>query len=233
MVALTGDAHLQEPETRELPSRPGVFGLFGNWPRDDAYWQALVDRAPAHDIGLVWGGNQHNMAYFFQAAYEFDFMSRQVNKIIPSFQLMPLARIRKRFLELGLDELPSMLTRLKATPDTRVVVIGTPPPKKNNEALRAMLHSEPFFIAWAGQIGDDVSKIKITLPHIRLKLWYLLQEMLADMATKNDATFLPVPRNLQDDEGYLRQDFWRQDVTHANEAYGAIMLDHVLKELVR
>lgn len=230
MVALTGDRHCEPPEVHQADTNPAAEALYGTWPRTAPYWDALVQAAPGRDVVLVWGGNEHNMAYFFQAAYEFDFLSKQVKKLIPGYQIMPQGRIRQRFLDLGIADLGPMLERLRAAGAASVRVLGTPPPKRDNEALRAMLESEPFFVAWAGQIGQDLANIHITLPHIRLKLWFLLQDLIAGIAAKANVPFLPVPAEAQDDEGFLRTDYWHPDVTHANHEYGALMLRKVLPE---
>ncbi len=54
-----------------------------------------------------------------------------------------------------------------------------------------------------GQLGQSIEDIKITDPHVRLKMWFLLQDMIAEIAHRHGARFIPVPRELQDEEGFL------------------------------
>lgn len=231
LVALVGNADSHTPEMRKLGVGKQCFVLDGTWPRPDAYWQSLADNARGADIALMWGGNEHNSCYFFQDAYQFDFLSTYVNKIMPSLQIVPRNRITKRFNDLSLNHLNSVLAMLAASGARSIALLGTPAPKKDNEALRAMLPTEPFFVDWAGHIGTELDEIKITLPHVRLKLWYLLQDMFATAVANVGGRFISVPPETVDAEGYLRPDYWQADITHANAAYGEIMLRRVLREL--
>jgi hypothetical protein len=113
-----------------------------------------------------------------------------------------------------------------------VTLVGTPPPKKDNEALRKLLEKEPYFCDWAAQLGQSIDEIKITEPHVRLKLWFLLQDMIAEIGRRHGARFIPVPSELQDEDGFLLEQYWHPDVTHANAAYGAIVLRKVLEDVV-
>ena len=126
-----------------------------------------------------------------------------------------------------------LLAAIRKEEPRKLCVLGTPPPKKDSEALRRKLEREPFFLDWAAAIGQDVATIKITEPLVRLKLWHLLQDMFRAEAQKVGAVFVPVPAETLDDEGYLKPEYSADDVTHANEAYGALMLKKAIEELRR
>jgi hypothetical protein len=55
--------------------------------------------------------------------------------------------------------------------------------------------------------------------------------MFATAAASVGGRFVPVPAETVDAEGYLLPAYWQPDITHANAAYGEIMLRKVLKEL--
>jgi hypothetical protein len=226
LTALTVN-HVKHPPA--LRKRDNLHVLEGTWPRDEAYWRALADHAAGADLVIIWGGNEHNVGYFFQAAFAFDFLSNQVKRLIPSFQIVSQSRIKRRFNEIDLDELNGVLAMLNEREPASVTLLGTPPPKKDNEALRKLLAQEPYFCHWAAQLGQSIEDIKITDPHVRLKLWFLLQDMIADIARRHGARFLPVPSELQDEEGFLLEQYWHPDVTHANAAYGEIVLKQALE----
>jgi hypothetical protein len=228
IFALTGQHYSEVPDLRPLEGVEGVSMLLGPWPRGLDYWQALGAAAPGADVALIWGGNEHNVCYFFQADHAFDFLSKQVGQLIPSFQLVPKNMIRRRFMDVGISDLEKLLPRLVEVGSRRIAVLGTPPPKRDNEILRTMLVVEPFFAEMAAYLGFSIETVPITAPHVRLKLWFLLQEMLAEQAKKVSATFVPVPREAQDEDGFLKREFWTQDVTHANEAYGRLMFAAML-----
>jgi hypothetical protein len=229
--AMVGDRHEEKPTLRALAGQEDVAVLDGSWPRDETYWSGLAEAAPGKRIGLIWGGNEHNSVYFFQAAYEFDFASRHVSALLGNAQVVSQRTIKQRFRKLSLDDMDAALTKISAAKPERLALIGTPPPKKDSEKLRVMLEREPAFVAWAKQINSPLETIGITDPHVRLKLWYLLQDMFREAAASYDAEFISVPPEVQDAEGFLREELWAPDVTHANAEYGRIMLAKIIGEL--
>jgi len=229
--ALVGDRYVQSPTLRSLDDRPDVTILDGPWPRPDDYWRALAKNARDKATGLMWGGNEHNSIYFFNAAYEFDFSSRYVARLLGRAQIVTQRTVKQRFREHSLGELDSALKALSAARPRKLALLGTPPPKKDNERLRQMLAAEPVFFEWAKTLGAPIETIGITDPFVRLKLWHVLQDMFREAAAKYDGAFVATPAEAQDDEGFLKDEYWAPDVTHANPAYGNLMLAKVLTEL--
>ena len=155
--------------------------MAGPWPPDMTYWDALADLGMGADVGIIWGGDEHNILYFFEAETRFDFLSPHVRKMNPSAQIMSRAAIRDRFQQ-SFNDLDLVLERLATGGVNRIALIGTPPPKGDNEALRAFAQTEEFFVEAAAQLGQSVETLPIIDPYVRLKLWYLLQDMLAEEA---------------------------------------------------
>jgi hypothetical protein len=228
---MVGDRYEENPTQRGLAGQEDVAVLDGRWPRDEAYWTHLAEVATGKRIGLIWGGNEHNSVYFFQAAYEFDFASRHVSGVLGGAQFITQRTIKQRFQKLSLDDMDATLSKIAAAKPERLALLGTPPPKKDNEKLRAMLEREPALVAWAKQINAPLETIGITDPFVRLKLWYLLQDMFKEAAGRYGAAFIAIPPEVQDAEGFLREELWAPDVTHANADYGRIMLAKAIQEL--
>ncbi|MGD1039064.1 MAG: hypothetical protein ABR878_18295 [Roseiarcus sp.] len=231
--ALVGNRFSADVVLQEISAHKGLLSLDGPWPRNDAYWEKLIAQANGNRIALVWGGNEHNSCYLFDASYQFDFRSRHVTKIMNRLQIVAQSTIRKKFWDLSIRDLSRFLANLTKSYPSRIVLLGTPPPKKDNEALKKLLAAEPHFLEWAAQIGGGIDQVKLTAPHIRLKLWYVLQDLLAEEAGKVAGSFVRVPVETQDEEGFLKPEFSAHDVTHANEAYGALMLAKLIEELDR
>lgn len=229
--AMVGDRYEEKPTLRSLADQDDVAVMDGRWPRDESYWSQLAESAPGKRVGVIWGGNEHNSVYFFQAAYEFDFASRYVPGVLGAAQFVTQRTIKQRFRTLSLDDMNVALARISEAKPERFALLGTPPPKKDNDKLRALLEREPAFMAWAKQINSPLETIGITDPYIRLKLWYLLQDMFREAAANHGAKFIAVPPEVQDSEGFLREELWAPDVTHANGEYGRIMLAKVIEEL--
>jgi hypothetical protein len=239
-LILAGDSHLAAIAGPQIFSGPlevipgprgdGTLILTGgSWPRDMVYWETLADLGNGADVGIIWGGNEHNVCYFFEAETRFDFLSTHVRIMKPSAQIMPRAAIRQSFRQLSFNDLDVALKRLTTSGLNRIALIGTPPPKGDNEALRALLKTEPFFVSKAALLRQSVETIPITDPYVRLKLWYLLQDMLAEEARVRGVMFIPVPGEVQDSDGFLKREFWASDVSHANEAYGNLIYETVVQ----
>lgn len=211
------------------PRGDGTLVMVGPGPkRDMSYFDTLASLAIGADVGIIWNGNEHDTLYFFEAETPFDFVSAHVRKMNPSAQMKSQAAIRDRFQQTSFDVLDVVLERLATGGLNRIALIGTPPPKGDNETLRALLQNDTFFVDWAAQLGHSVETVPITDSSVRLKLWYLLQEMLAEEARIRGLIFIPVPEDVQDADGFLKREFW-QDVTHANLAYGNVMYETVLR----
>jgi hypothetical protein len=107
------------------------------------------------------------------------------------------------------------------------VVCGTPPPKADESFMRAILAAEPDLVARAAQLGQDIASVPITPYRLRFKLWRLLQDCLREIAETAGHGFVAVPDSVYTPGGGLGREFWAEDASHANDAYGAVMLDHL------
>lgn len=230
LCALVGSHYAGVPAINDHPEHKGVSVLGGDWPRSSAYWDRLVANAHNSRLAIIWGGNEHNSLYFFERAFKFDFKSNYISRLMMSSQIISQSSIKSRFRAFGVKDLEGLLLRIAAKGPDKIVLVGTPPPKKDNQRLQELLPQEPHFVEWAKQIGG-VEQVTITDPFVRLKLWHVLQDMIAEAAARVGACFVPVPQELKDDEGFLKPEYWAWDVTHANEAYGEIMLRRVVEEL--
>ena len=230
LCALVGNHYAAVPALIEHPGHESLCVMGGDWPRKESYWDALVARASGRRIAIIWGGNEHNSLYFFEAAVKFDFTSTYVKRLLSSLQIVAQGYVKKRMREFAIKDLERLLGRIARASPERLLLVGTPPPKKDNLRLQELLPQEPHLVEWAQQIGG-VRNVSITDPFVRLKLWHVLQDLIAEAAMKNGAHFLPVPDELRDAEGFLKPEHWANDVTHANEAYGEIMLRKVMQEL--
>lgn len=97
-------------------------------------------------------------------------------------------------------------------------IISPPPPKGNHEFIFARTR------AYRGTVLDSAS---INDAAIRAKMWRLEMDCMADWATSNSMRFLPAPAESLSGEGYLTEEYYGADVTHANDAYGALVLDQI------
>lgn len=206
--------------------------LNGPFPRDEAYWNELQRLAADYKLFIVWRGNQHMAEYLFASNPPFDFvLSDQVDlPIVTESVLVPEQMIRERFSP-SFDELETMLKNILGIAHRGVFLCGTPPPKPDAAAIRGALAKHEYFLKRVAGLGHNVDTIPITSSETLYKMWKLIQNMLRDIAEKHALQFVPVPRESQTPAGFLREEFWSSDATHANSEFGRLFLQH-LREYV-
>lgn len=215
-----------------IEGEPGFIGLTGPSPRQRSYWDELIRMARRQPVALLWAGNQHNARFMLPPGSPFDFFcsARPDLGVDSAVRLLPESAVRAVFqpsLE-GLTWLVGELAKVSPLPP---VIVGTPPPKQDNEAIRAMLAREQAFVDIARQLGTDLSSVRMSTPTLRLKLWCELQQQMAQVALEKNVPFCAVPDELVTPEGFLRPEFWVRDATHANQKYGRIMLRAIERHL--
>ncbi len=207
-----------------------VLAVGGSWPRDDAYWSALIKASINATAAIVWDGNQHQAYFLFEPSPAFDFVlsSDPSCPVDPDLPLVPEAYLRA-FIAPTLEPLQQLLMRITDAGGRRPVVLGTPPPKGDSNAIRSLLANEPHFVAAAEAANSSIATARLTKPALMYKLWSLVQDMTRQIAEAQGAIFVPVPPDACTPDGYLRKEHWSGDVTHANAAFGTIMLGAAIK----
>ena len=168
---------------------------------------------------------------FLEKPFDFALASHPGLVVDQGVELVPELQVREVF-QPSMSHLEIVLTRMLDTGGPRPIVLGTPPPKADNEAIRRgmQVHAD-FFTKLASDLGLDPEKAQLAPACLRLKLWWLLQQMMRETAERLAVEFWPVSASAMTEEGYLRPEYWGEDATHANAAYGALMLDEYEKRL--
>jgi len=206
-----------------------VFGLMGPFPRDQLYWDMLVDSAEGATVLLQWGGNDHLSKHLFSRGPPFDFYlaSHPDCKVSRKATLIPESVVRENLNENYLG-LPSFLQKLKNVSGCRPIVLGTPPPKGDDAKLRRLIASEELFRRSLENLKLSPSSIEFTPRAIRRKLWLVTQDLLQEIAVAQRCEFVPTPEEAMDEDGFLKYEYWKQDVTHANTNFGSLFLGKLL-----
>ena len=55
------------------------------------------------------------------------------------------------------------------------------------------------------------------------------ESTLSYKARIREVLFIPVPEEVQDADGFLKREFWLSDVTRANDAYGNVIYEAVVR----
>jgi hypothetical protein len=225
VVAFGVSAKAGPPELCPLQTSPRLWGLKGQFPREAEYWDALVKHAHRGAIALVWGGNEHFSLFLFEEV-PFDFVLREKEwlPLTDGAYVVPELLIREKFRQVvALSSLNGLIGALKATaPDSCIALVGTPPPKPDNSLLPQLFQNE---------FHKELSKFRLTPQLVRLKLWCVLRDVYREVAEQNHIAYIEVPKELKDDIGFLKQEYWENDMTHANARYGAFVQSVLIERL--
>ncbi|WBH16397.1 SGNH/GDSL hydrolase family protein [Sphingomonas radiodurans] len=240
-VVLAGHSHVHALGVPGWPAgeKPGlvpikhstadVVAIVGN--RDAAYWDLFVESASNRVPAVIWAGNQHYAHFLFRPAVPLDFILSAEPRLPlnRAAQIVPEEMIRT-FLDTSLTPLSRLLGRLAKRSPFPPIVIGTPPPKGDLERLCANIRRESVLHDIATKLGVPIAPSSLADLNLIVKLWRLIQTILAEIARETGAVFVPVPQQLITGEGVLHDEFWASDATHANRAYGSKMLAAVLRQ---
>ena len=228
-AALIGTCDDHDAGIRLLPvaGYDRIFGLHGplthGYPtRTEEYWSALARYGEGNAIALLFAGNEPNWAFLFQEEFPaVDFIPRQLQSlpIEEGAVIVPEALVRAEIQRLVGSSLGDVLGYLKARANSRIAIVGAPPPKGDNERLRSFIEPE-------------YAHVKIISALVRLKFWHVLQDVYRQQAAIHDVEFIPPPDAMMDERGFLKRELWADDLTHANRIYGKAMINHLRQKLL-
>lgn len=209
---------------------PIIHGLSMRWPYPENYNEIVRTRSAGMHLMLIWLGNFHLAQFLFAQKVKFDFVS----SVFPSLPLatdvdiVPESLVETR-LSPHADNLNAAIDSLVDGRAAGVTLVGTPPPKGDDVRLREILKSDPVFTQYAKGLGFEADTVPFNSPYLRLKLWVLTQKLTEQVAKARNLSFLPVPSECQDQEGFLKPEYWAEDISHANSDYGTLLIKHILK----
>jgi len=99
----------------------------------------------------------------------------------------------------------------------RVVHMMAPPPK------RELGRERKKFVSPDG----EVTFRQFGSPWTRLAIWRMEAEIVASHLEQFGIESCPLPERVHDPDGFLLPEFSAVDVTHANAAYGALVLEQL------
>jgi hypothetical protein len=167
-------------------------------------------------------GAYHNVLGLLRAGQDFDFLVHGSDIPDPNAQVrVPHRAIVSAFAEqfARQDKIENLIAAAKCP----VHLLSAPPPKRSNDFILQR------FMGQKKQVyrGRSVKEVGIERAESRLKLWLLEERLMADWARSRGMQFLPPPPAAFDDSGFLREDCYSEDVTHANARYGALVIDQI------
>lgn len=153
---------------------------------------------------------------------KFDFIlpSHPDLDLIPDARIIPYAEIRRQMR----NDIRHVLLGIKLIREAvsiPVSYIESPPPIGDNDHISRTAQFDRARIDAYG----------VTDPLLRRKLYLLHSELVAEACAESDVPLIRVPPHAQTPEGFLPLEGYKDDWIHANDTWGAVMLDHVHQEL--
>lgn len=177
-----------------------------------------IPQEPATVVLSMLFGNEHSALSIVEHDAPFDFILPERRDIapVPGRQIVPCQAIRLQ-LQHGMRPTALVLEKMREMlPNCRIVHCAPPPPIGSAEQILA---------SWEN-LGERIASVGVAPASIRLKFYLLQLEELDHIANQHGVTLLgPPPRSLTP-EGLLRPEFWN-GATHANAAYGGLVLDQL------
>jgi hypothetical protein len=179
----------------------------------------LPDRAM---VFLAMLGTGHNLLGLLRSGPDFDFLVGASDRPDPLAQ----ERIPQRALACAFEEYLETgrpIEKIRAVARVPVVLLSAPPPKESSQFMLDYLMRR----AKREKYGRSVERAGIERPDSRLKMWALESRVTAKWAQDRGIGFLPAPEKCFNSEGFLARKYYANDATHANAAYGALVLDQI------
>ena len=182
----------------------------------------MLARASADDVlvSLV-GGNQFNAIGLMQHPEPFNFFAPDSDNsdILPGEHLIPSPLIDDMFAKYAGKARRNFLVDAKSYFKGRLFHAVPPPPKSDNEFIRS--HAETMFR------DRGIETFGVTRPEVRLKLWQAQIRAMRRLYEPLGINVLMPPPESVDADGFLKRDYYGPDATHANEAYGRLVIAQV------
>lgn len=194
--------------------------------REDSPGDVTVDEAieaaatlsPSDLLAVTWIGTYHNIFGLVQHPQPFDFFEPGSDEFDETRELIPYALIRDQFAATIRGD--SFTKKLSKATKAHVVLLATPPVKGDNEFIHSKMKNYR---------GHDVAEAGVTPANIRAKMWRLEMSCIEAYCSELGAAFIPAPSEALTGDGYLRPDLYGGDATHANAAYGAMVIEQLLQ----
>lgn len=229
--ALVSKGDAEQMRTVKLAHEAALGGLLQK-PITSDYLDAAAQLGQTRNVALIWSGNQANADFLLSNQRPFDFVPRGYPdaNTLAGHQIVPEAALRAHFAG-SVSELSNALSALGQPVGQKRFVICIQPPLHDNALIRQRMHDAAYFRDLARRLGREVSDIAITAPSVRRKLWFLLMAMYRETAEAHCATFVDVPPDAIDDQGFLKLAFAAGDVTHPNAAYGRLVIERLVSHI--
>lgn len=186
---------------------------------------SVVDGIHPKHVFLMFGGNLHVSFGLIEHPIRFDFIAPgdEDESIDDGREYIPYSVVHE---QLNRNMRKGFLRRSAEVRDYFKVPayhICSPPAFSDSD----------YIVQNPGGAFKDLVKLGVAPPAHRRRLYELHSKIVRDWCAENDIKFIPPPEAAVDDERYLKREYWFNDVSHANEAYGGLVIEQILQTVGR
>lgn len=188
----------------------------------DEIISACGELTPNDLVVSVIGGNQHSVTGLVQHDVPFDILEpdEAAPGEIGGVTYVPRSSMLETF-ERGLrgNDCKRIFQLAKAGRQ-HTVHMAAPPPKEDDAHI--MKRFETKFI----EMG--LAERGLSPKPLRRKLWNIQNEALRKILSEGEVDLLMPPAQTVTETGFLKPEFYANDATHANPAYGALLIEQAV-----
>ncbi|KKC26968.1 hypothetical protein [Sphingomonas sp. SRS2] len=203
--------------TLESQYAPELVGEGNDAVFTGALAETIRDQIDRHAplVASASGGNVHNGFALIRHPRPYDFLLSEEDGPPLDPEAEPISEMLVRaVLEEGLARDRIRLREIRRVAG-EVNQLESPPPLADSEAIAAQ--AEAYFK------DRGIGNLGVASPGLRYKIWRLHSRIVAGYCAELGMRFLPVPRETQDEKGFLLPQFGG-DATHGNRDYGEAVI---------
>ncbi|MFL6734102.1 MAG: hypothetical protein ACJ8EY_05350 [Sphingomicrobium sp.] len=185
-------------------------------------FSALARRLQPDDVLIsVIGGNQYAVFSTIQHPKPFDFElpGDPLPSVAGDEELIPFRTLYDYFLTALRAGDGETLAHLRRSTRARMLHLLAPPPKRDNDFIQR--HHDTHFAA------QGIGHLGVSSAELRMKFWKLQKLAIGEICAELDIETVEPPKEALDADGYLAPHYYAGDATHANEAYGELVLEQL------
>ena len=168
-------------------------------------------------IFCSFGGSEHNVFGLLEAPTKFDFMLPHSDEVLGDRELVSYGLIWAT-LSAAMKRHLTQIVELRDMFGAPVTHICTPPPFREI-AEGAVLP----------RVFHDKMHLGVAPASLRKKIYFTHSAIARHWCAQHGIAFRDPPRVASDSDGYLKAQYCSADPTHANAAYGRLVLDDILE----
>jgi hypothetical protein len=174
------------------------------------------------DIVLsVIGGNQHAVFSTIKHPDAFDFLMPEEEgvPVAEGATVIPYRTLFNLFADGIRGGDGKSIEALRKATVARMVHLIAPPPKGDNSFIEKY-HDTRF-------AGENIASLGVSQPELRMKFWRLQNRAIRELCAKLGIEVLGPPDDACTADGALAPACYAKDATHANAAYGELVLQQL------